>query len=134
MNVTYKKGSTWSLKVNVIQNPRDPLKGRTERTEKNRAPEIDASMAVSGLIQMTGLHSRDARIVLDSMAREVERKGEDLIAWADTLAKSWQLLEESAQGLSTTGAPQNSLAKAITKTQTAGLGSKNSDPRKSYGR
>jgi Helix-turn-helix domain len=63
------------------------------------APEIDASMAVSGLIQMTGLHSRDARIVLDSMAREVERKGEDLIAWADTLAKSWQLLEKSRSRL-----------------------------------
>jgi hypothetical protein len=52
-------------------------------------------MAVSGLIDMTGVHSQDARIVLESMAWEVEKKGEDLIAWADTLAKSWQLLEES---------------------------------------
>lgn len=57
--------------------------------------KIDASMAVSGVIQMADLHSRDARIVLDSMAREVEKKGEDLGAWADTLVRSWQEFEKA---------------------------------------
>ncbi len=95
VNVTTEKGERGSLKGERGSKPPDPLKGRTERTEKNRAPEIDASMAVSGLIDMTGLHSRDARVVLESMAREAEKKGEDLVAWAETLAKSWQLLEES---------------------------------------
>jgi hypothetical protein len=97
---TTVKGEICALKGEICAEPPDPLKGVTERNRKERAlhtasPEIDASMAVSGLILTIGLHSRDARIVLDDMAREVEKRGEDLTSWADTLAKSWQLLEKS---------------------------------------
>jgi hypothetical protein len=57
--------------------------------------KINASMAVSGLIDMTGLHSRDARVVLESMAMEIEKRGGDLADWANTLARSWQEFEKA---------------------------------------
>ena len=95
VNITTEKGERGSLKGERGSKPPDPLKGRTEKTEKNGAPGIDASMAVSGLIDMTGLHSRDARVVVKTWPVN-EKKGEDLVAWAETLAKSSQLSRSPA--------------------------------------
>jgi biotin operon repressor len=56
---------------------------------------IDASMAVSGLIQLTGIHTQEARIVLDRMAQKAEKGHEDLKAWVDKMVQAWKLLESS---------------------------------------
>lgn len=56
---------------------------------------IDAATAVSGLIQLTGIHTQKARVVLDQMAQQVEKEGGDLKAWVERMAEAWQLLESS---------------------------------------
>jgi uncharacterized protein YdaU (DUF1376 family) len=56
---------------------------------------LDASMAVSGLILKTGIHTPKARIVLDSMAHQVENAGEDLYSWVETMVAAWKHLEAS---------------------------------------
>lgn len=77
----------------VIQKPTPSFS--SSLTENSGQEPIDASMAVSGLIQMTGIHTQKARIVLDQMAQQAEKNGEDLKLWAENLAKAWRFLEES---------------------------------------
>lgn len=67
----------------------------TPPTPPPQEEKIDASMAVSGVIDMTGLHSSKARVVLDRMARKAEISGEDMAAWADKMVAAWRHLEES---------------------------------------
>jgi hypothetical protein len=57
--------------------------------------KIDASMAVTGVIQMTGIHTQKARIVLDQIAHQAEKDGEDMKSWAEKMAKAWHLFDKS---------------------------------------
>lgn len=67
----------------------------TTTTESSDDDVVDPSMAVSGLIQFTGIHTQEARIVLDRMAKQVEKNGQDLKAWVETMTQAWKLLESS---------------------------------------
>jgi hypothetical protein len=57
--------------------------------------KIDTTMAVSGVIEMCELYSRDARMTLEDLARQAEKQGQDLEAWVDSMVKAWKHLVDS---------------------------------------
>jgi hypothetical protein len=82
-------------RVNQTFNQKPTPSFSSSDTEINSDGPIDPSMAVSGLIQLTGIHTREARIVLDRLACQAEKEGLDLKVWVEMMAKTWHMFESS---------------------------------------
>lgn len=72
-----------------------PGSSSSTSTSNTSDDEIDAMMAVTGLIQIIGIHTMTARVVLDRMAHQAEKKGHDLKLWVQKMTDAWSLLESS---------------------------------------